>query len=267
MVGCKIRWWWVFTRGSGWQVSGVIKWGLPIRSFVKSGSKDQQQVLAWHNQHLQAALTAITATLVSAYRTQYLQTRRHSSEFSVSWLSVNSTSVQRRYANGEARKGGRWRQLQDADSQFDGFVPHNNVAWEGEGLHVDDVDVSSFCADVQPFALEGQVAVCDSERDQDASPPGFSLSHDSGPLKGPNHAGPAERSSEWVGFNYRGRALWHTNEAGLFIVQWRGKAGKYCCLFSSGLKLHVTFTFTEWNLTKNSSASLSFWYSTGMFSL
>lgn len=69
------------------------------------------------------------------------------------------------------------------DSQFDGFVPHNNVAWESEGLHVDDVDVSPLWADVQPFALEGQVAVCDSARDQDASAAGFSLAPDSVPSK------------------------------------------------------------------------------------
>lgn len=51
-----------------------------------------------------------------------------------------------------------------ANSQFDGFVPHNDVAWESEGLHVDNVNVSSFWADVKPFALKGQVAVCDSAK-------------------------------------------------------------------------------------------------------
>ncbi len=46
------------------------------------------------------------------------------------------------------------------------------------------MDVSSFCADVKPFALEGQVAVCDSAKeDEDPSQPGFSLSHDSIPSK------------------------------------------------------------------------------------
>lgn len=45
-----------------------------------------------------------------------------------------------------------------SNSQFNGFVPHDDVAWERKGLHVDNVDVPSFCADVQPFTLEGQVA-------------------------------------------------------------------------------------------------------------
>lgn len=82
---------------------------------------------------------------------------------------------------GEEERRTSW----STNSQFDGFVPHDDIAWEGEGLHVDDVDVSSLWADVQPFALEGQVAVCDSARDQDASAAGFSLSHESEPSKGP----------------------------------------------------------------------------------
>ena len=51
--------------------------------------------------------------------------------------------------------------------QFDGFVPHDHVAWEGKGLHVDDVDVPSFRADVQPLALEGQVDVSYSAETRD----------------------------------------------------------------------------------------------------
>ncbi len=42
-------------------------------------------------------------------------------------------------------------------SQFNGFVPHDGISWEGKGLHIHNVDVSSFCADVQPFTLEGQM--------------------------------------------------------------------------------------------------------------
>lgn len=74
---------------------------------------------------------------------------------------------------------GNWQQVKEekmrnTDSQFDGFVPHDDVAWETEALHVDNVDVSSFCADVKPFALKGQVAVCDSARgDQGPSQPGL----------------------------------------------------------------------------------------------
>lgn len=42
-------------------------------------------------------------------------------------------------------------------SQFNGFVPHDGVSWEGKGLHIHNVDVSSFRANVQPFTLEGQM--------------------------------------------------------------------------------------------------------------
>lgn len=52
----------------------------------------------------------------------------------------------------ERETRGQWH------SQFNGFVPHDDIAWEHKGLHVDDVDVPPFCADVQPLTLEGQVA-------------------------------------------------------------------------------------------------------------
>ena len=51
-----------------------------------------------------------------------------------------------------------WRQR---GSQFNGFVPHDDVARQREGLHVDDVDVPPLRPHVQPLALEGQVAVRD----------------------------------------------------------------------------------------------------------
>ena len=56
------------------------------------------------------------------------------------------------------RERGFWRQR---GSQLNGFVPHDDVAREGERLHVDDVDVPPLRPDVQPLTLEGQVAVRD----------------------------------------------------------------------------------------------------------
>ena len=46
----------------------------------------------------------------------------------------------------------------DADSQFDGLVPHDDVAGQDKGLDVDDVSVASLRAHVQPLALERKVA-------------------------------------------------------------------------------------------------------------
>lgn len=43
--------------------------------------------------------------------------------------------------------------------QLDGFVPVDDVARQHEGLDVNHVDVSTFRADVQPFALQWQVDV------------------------------------------------------------------------------------------------------------
>lgn len=56
------------------------------------------------------------------------------------------------------KKASEGKKNHEGHSQFNGFVPHDDVAWEHKGLHVDNVDVPSFCADVQPFTLEGQVA-------------------------------------------------------------------------------------------------------------
>ena len=56
------------------------------------------------------------------------------------------------------------RRVRGADSQFDGFVPVDDVTRERERLETDDVNVAAFSADVQPLALERQVAVADSAR-------------------------------------------------------------------------------------------------------
>lgn len=128
----------------------------------------------------------------------------------------------------------------NADSQFDGFVPHDDVAWETEGLHVDDVDVSSFRADVQPFALKGQVAVCDSapggEKEGEGGRQLFIISW-LNPIKEsplvPNHADPTGRSSEWLRFNYKRPLLCVTlmKPDYLYIS---GGASKHCCLSLTG---------------------------------
>lgn len=190
-TGCDVKFiWslkWVLTRESGWHRIGHRSQQVGTsyhRCSVKSGSKhlqkSQQKVLAWHNHHLHAALTLIRATVFSAYRTRCICKHIPLHFIWVSWLSVNLHKCTKKICKWAESEGGKERQLCNTDSQFDGFVPHDDVAWESEGLHVDDVDVSSFCADVKPFALEGQVAVCDSARgDQDPSLPGFSLSHDS----------------------------------------------------------------------------------------
>jgi hypothetical protein len=45
--------------------------------------------------------------------------------------------------------------------QLDGFVPVDDVSGQHKGLDVDHVNVSTLCADVQPFALQWQVDVRD----------------------------------------------------------------------------------------------------------
>jgi len=47
-------------------------------------------------------------------------------------------------------------------SQFDGFVPVDNVTRQSERLKADDVYVAALRADVQPLALERKMAVTDS---------------------------------------------------------------------------------------------------------
>ena len=49
------------------------------------------------------------------------------------------------------------------DLQFHGLIPVDDVARESERLHVNDVYVAALCSNVQPLALERQVAVCDSK--------------------------------------------------------------------------------------------------------
>lgn len=50
--------------------------------------------------------------------------------------------------------------------QFNGFVPHDDIAWEGEGLHIDNVNVPSFRAHVEPFTLKRQMAKRDPAKRQ-----------------------------------------------------------------------------------------------------
>lgn len=51
-------------------------------------------------------------------------------------------------------------------SQFNGFVPHDDIAWESEGLHIDNMNVPPFCSDIKPFTLEGQMAKRDPAKTQ-----------------------------------------------------------------------------------------------------
>lgn len=168
---------WVFTRGSGWhRIShrgggGYLVGSSYHRCSVKSGSKhlrkSRQQVLAWHNHHLRAARTHWSELQDSQRAGHTVSANTFLCVFRVCWLSVNSRECAKKICKWEEsrrREKKKQRELWNTDSQFDGFVPHDDVAWESEGLHVDNVDVSPFCADVKPFALEGQVAVCDSAR-------------------------------------------------------------------------------------------------------
>ena len=112
----------------------------------------------------------------SALSCSHIDTRTH----------LHRSNIYTHMQGGGGDGWGERERVWNTDSQFDGFVPHDDVAWESEGLHVDNVDVSSFCADVKPFALEGQVAVCDPARGDEetiTTQPGFSLSRDSFPLK------------------------------------------------------------------------------------
>lgn len=43
------------------------------------------------------------------------------------------------------------------NSQFNGFIPHDDIAWESKWLHIDNVNVSSFGSHVEPFTLERQM--------------------------------------------------------------------------------------------------------------
>ena len=52
------------------------------------------------------------------------------------------------------------------DSQFDGFVPVDDITRQSERLEADDVYVSALRPHVQPLALERQVAVANSTRIQ-----------------------------------------------------------------------------------------------------
>ena len=45
-------------------------------------------------------------------------------------------------------------------SQFDGFVPVDDIAGEDERLDVDNMDIAPLCSNVQPLTLEWQVTVC-----------------------------------------------------------------------------------------------------------
>lgn len=53
-------------------------------------------------------------------------------------------------------------------SQFNGFVPHDDIAWESEGLHIDNMNVPPFCSNVKPFTLEGKMAKRDPAKTQSA---------------------------------------------------------------------------------------------------
>ena len=57
-----------------------------------------------------------------------------------------------------------------ADSQFDGLVPHDDVAGQDKGLDVDDVSVATLRAHVQPLALERKVAEGDPGRERETGP-------------------------------------------------------------------------------------------------
>lgn len=50
------------------------------------------------------------------------------------------------------------------NSQFYGFVPHDDVTRQDERLDVDDVRVAALRPHVEPFALEGKVAKRDPGR-------------------------------------------------------------------------------------------------------
>lgn len=49
-------------------------------------------------------------------------------------------------------------------SQFNGLVPVDDIAREGESLDVSNVDISSLRPYIQPLTLEWQVAVGDSTK-------------------------------------------------------------------------------------------------------
>ena len=53
------------------------------------------------------------------------------------------------------------RPIAESYSQFDGFVPVDDVTRQSERLEADDVYVAAFRSNVQPLALERQVAVAD----------------------------------------------------------------------------------------------------------
>lgn len=59
---------------------------------------------------------------------------------------------------GAGGRGGPGTLGQVGDSQLDGFVPHDDVAGQREGLHVHDGDAASSGANIQPPTLEGQMA-------------------------------------------------------------------------------------------------------------
>ena len=47
-------------------------------------------------------------------------------------------------------------------SQFDGFVPVDNITRQSERLEANDVYIAALRADVQPLALKRQMTVTDS---------------------------------------------------------------------------------------------------------
>jgi hypothetical protein len=50
--------------------------------------------------------------------------------------------------------------------QFDGFVPVDDVTRQTEAFDVDNVDVATFRADVQPLALERQVETSNPKKQE-----------------------------------------------------------------------------------------------------
>lgn len=52
-----------------------------------------------------------------------------------------------------------------SNSQFNGFIPHNDVAWECEGLHIDNMYITSLSAHIEPLTLERQMAKCNPARE------------------------------------------------------------------------------------------------------
>ena len=53
--------------------------------------------------------------------------------------------------------------IANSDSQFDGFVPVDNVTRQSERLKANNVHVAAFGANVQPLALKRQMTVANSE--------------------------------------------------------------------------------------------------------